>query len=218
MNEKGLVKSKSFFEDYKLYFTFIYPDGNDPNILWLGTLNSLIEFNTKTETYIAHHLPKDDFYIYQITEISKSKILLLHGKSIIVFDKLTKKIEKYTYPDDSYLLSLMKDKKGERVYIGSHSNGLLSFNLLTRKLTKLPKAFESEIPDISNIVEHDDYIWFATNKGLVRFSPKDNLVLLYSTSDGLPNNIVNSLSVTPDSKLLLSTNSGVCLLDPINTK
>jgi len=218
VNEKGFVKSKSFFEDYKLYFTFIYPDANDPTILWLGTLNSLIEFNTKTETYLAHHLPKDDFYIYQITEISKSKILLLHGKSIIVFDKLTKKIEKYTYPDDSYLLSLMKDKNGERVYIGSHSNGLLSFNLLTRKLTKLPKAFESEIPDISNIVEHDEYIWFATNKGLVRFSPKDNLVLLYSTSDGLPNNIVNSLSVTPDNKLLLSTNSGVCLLDPINTK
>ncbi len=98
---------------------------------------------------------------------------------------------------------------------------LLCYNLVSRKLnnsigSEINAYLKNGINEI--IVDKKGTIWVATwSNGLFRFGLKNNKLYLskkYTTRDGLINNRINSLVITPNGSVFASSASGLSLFLP----
>jgi hypothetical protein len=68
------------------------------------------------------------------------------------------------------------------------------------------------------LIENDTCVWIATQYGLNRFNPKTQIFKSYFEKDGLPNNVIKSLTIDNSGILWLSTNHGICRFDYLQKK
>lgn len=217
----------------------LYVTEGDNGDLWVCTWDrGLNQFNPDTgQTKRFLNDPKNLFSIGQNTvwcaAKDKQKRLWL-GTSLAglnLFDTQTERFYRFKNNPNSqkslisnFVFSLFVDSK-DRLWVGT-SIGLCYVNL-DKLASRIPKKIQFEEIKIKNVQGNrvnqviEDYkgnIWIGTDMGLFQLDKYLNLRKSYSSSSGLPNNLVVGLQEDSNKNIWISTKSGLSLLNPKSGK
>jgi ligand-binding sensor domain-containing protein/signal transduction histidine kinase len=105
-------------------------------------------------------------------------------------------------------------------YNGGHGFSLINFSTQRFKHYKIKVNKQDHLPTYSTncIVEDENRnLWVGTfGRGLIHFNPKDETYKVIMQSDGLKGNFINSILVDNDSRLWVSTTTGISIVDTKN--
>ena len=139
----------------------------------------------------------------------------IHGLGIDIYnpnDGSTRWIEKADDSDhfyNNFAVSFMTDSRN-RVWIG-HYGGLSCLDASSGNLIDLsrvaPQLAESTCLSIKEGA--DGSVWIGTNNGLLNLNPKSLDTKLYTTADGLSNNMVNDIIFDKEHNACIATANGI---------
>lgn len=166
-------------------------------------------------------------YIYDIIEDSKGYIWVATlGNGVFRYNQTTDELFHYLHDiNDSLSLSsnsvsdITETSLGE-IWLSTDRGGICGYNDQTNNFTSF--SVKNGLPDniTYKIVEDkDNYLWFGTNAGLVKFDPKnEKVVKVFSKNNGLPIDEFNykSALAASDGKLYFGGLSGLVAFDPYN--
>lgn len=118
---------------------------------------------------------------------------------------------------DNVLTSILEDSRGN-IWLGTQNRGLSIYNMASDQFTHFQHSRwnPQSLPD-NNIfdLEEDAHgnIWVSTENGLVRFSPDQKKIKIFSTIEGLPNNTIHQITKDMENNLWFSTINGLARLD-----
>ncbi len=195
-------------------------DWNDS--IWIGTDYGIYRFLPAEKRFItipglenifAHQLMIDSNQNVWVASVGGG-FFCFHPKTGV--QNFTEMIREETGVTVKTGLSLYEDSR-KRIWLSTLGDGLFCFDPTTRQITHL-----SEKNGLPNNVVHrpvEDnagYIWFGTNKGLVRYAPDEHSFVVFTTRNGLPANQFNfnSSYKATDGKLYFGTVSGLVVINP----
>lgn len=141
------------------------------------------------------------------------------GAGVVVFNKNQNKIRNYRFSSkdktslsNDWIRSIFITSK-EEVWVLTHDN----VNLLNKNINGFIQFDHNEndtttIAGTTTINMYEDKsgtLWFATTSGLSRFNRSDSSFTNFYTSNGLPNNYIQSLLDDNSNHLWIATNSGL---------
>ncbi|HXD76896.1 MAG TPA: ATP-binding protein, partial [Puia sp.] len=149
-----------------------------------------------------------------------------YGGGVNVYDGVHRGWVHYRHdPDDPGSLAndkvhtIMEDRDG-RIWIGTDGGGMDLFNPLTRRFAHYRhSASGNSICSnyINNIYEgRNGDLWISTTQGLGRYEVNANRFTVYTTRDGLPDNVIMGVLEDSAGRLWISTNNGLCRLDYVH--
>lgn len=219
--------------DYYQPFTKKYEENSAKNIyeiiagennsLWMATWAGLYNFD-KTSDRFQQYINPDDERTTQLCSIIKlkSKKAILAGGykgGLAVFNLDTKKWE---LPNDksgvlknkTFRVRYMREFDNGDVYMSTEAQGFMKYNYLTGEFTFYPP-----LQRVSGTSRHfwfaNEFYWIATDDGLIQTSSKDfSIIKVWTTLDGLPNDVI--YAVVPDNhgRIWISTNNGLAAIYP----
>lgn len=200
--------------DNNVYSYLIDSEGNE----WVG-LSFALYRRKKGEADFEHITEVGYDWVYCIYEASDGTIWIgTMGNGIWKYNKSNGAFKLYVYDQNSdtpsglrsnSINSIMEDSEG-RVWFSTDRGGLSRYDKATDKFVTY--GIEEGLPDdvVYSVVEdHGKNLWFGTNKGLVRFTPSDSKIRVFTQSDGLPFEQFNYKSAT-------STTDGMVYMGGIN--
>jgi signal transduction histidine kinase/ligand-binding sensor domain-containing protein/DNA-binding response OmpR family regulator len=171
-------------------------DGN----IWIGTAwNGISVLNKKNQTEIM----LSDFYglnvspVLSIFQNDENIYLGLDGNGLNIYNKKNKKIDFYNKDriGAKYVQKIIQTK-GNKIWLGTFSNGLLKFDEESKKVIKYKNIFNDDsslsFDDVRDIVEDEKKnLWIATwGGGLNYFNINKNT---FSRYNFLNNNLISIL-------------------------
>ena len=163
--------------------------------------------DTKGNLWIGHYLGAIDIYNY----------------SSRTFTHLTPPAGDSIMNNGSTVTIFREDKNG-RVWIGTHGSGLLSYMPASGKFTgyELVKDTSTkrqnlkERIDISTLYTADDgIVWVGSDKnGIIRFDPSSGTTKSFKIKNSKPDNVIYGMLPDNSGCLWLSTNNGLTRFDP----
>lgn len=99
------------------------------------------------------------------------------------------------------LTNCIQQDKQSQLWFGMQQGGLAKFNENTQKLEYFDQPGKMGNRNILGIIEDDQQnLWLSSDNGLFKFNPKQDLLQLFTASDGLAGNAFNNNSFFRDSK------------------
>lgn len=197
--------------------------------LWIGTWGDGISIldpvsrqftSLKHDPNNANSLHTD--YIYTIALSADKKIWMsTFGEGLDVYDTATKHFRHFSnQPGDPHSLSdnivncIWPDKNGN-VWIGTDQGQLNFYDHLTGRFTahQISENKKATNNPITDIIERDHLLWITTMDGLIRFDPITFKHSKFTTSQGLINNLTQSVVRDKTGQLWIGTSGGLSRLD-----
>ena len=211
----------------KLYVNGLLVDhhGN----LWVGATNgvyrfSLVDGSQNKNSGSSHFIPVKDkeksLYsqiILSIAEDHTGKIWIGTGRGLNLFDPSSNEMKRITRISTSketnsgdIIRAVFEDSR-HLLWIGT-DDGLLKYDSISKKPVRTEISNLNHTIKINSIFEYTDHtLWIGTNgNGLVHFNPVDNSTTVFSTQNGLPNDVIESIAKDTSGNLWLSTHKGLC--------
>jgi signal transduction histidine kinase/ligand-binding sensor domain-containing protein len=233
-------KSDHYFHEKK-HITALYQDSEGD--IWLGEWDSgLYKLNKKTKVFeqIAGSYPGSNKLtgtrIQKISELYPGFLLIGTESGLNLLDIKQNKTYQYVHdPENNQSIrangvqsnALVADSKGN-LWVGVWSGGLNKLKI-DRENPELvsyknwmndpqnPKGLSND--NVISLYAEDSILWIGTfGGGLSKFSIKDETFRHFTTSDGLPNNIIFSIIQDRQGYLWLSTDGGLSRFDPESEK
>ncbi len=117
--------------------------------------------------------------------------------------------------------TVFEDSKG-RLWLGTEAGGLNLFDRAHNKFIRyLHDDNANSISDnsVETVFEdHNGNLWLGTASGLDCFNPETNKFIVYTTKDGLPNNVIYGILQDDNNNLWVSTNMGISKLNLLTRK
>lgn len=199
--------------------------------LWVGTTNGLARYNKKN----------DKFDVYKNKVYDKNSLVYNDVRSIIedregvlwvgtysgisIFD--TESSIKYYNAglDDGYLLSenmvhgIYEDDEGY-LWVGSRTKGvnIIDRENNTSKSINMENNNVIQSNSINDITGYKDFIFVATDAGVLKINKKENTIQNYNLEDGLIGENVKDIFVCDKNYLWIGSTNGLNLLDIENDK
>ena len=199
--------------------------------LWVGTTNGLARYNEKN----------DKFDVYKNKVYDKNSLVYNDVRSIIedregvlwvgtysgisIFD--TESSIKYYNAglDDGYLLSenmvhgIYEDDEGY-LWVGSRIKGvnIIDRENNTSKSINMENNNVIQSNSINDITVYKDFIFVATDAGVLKINKKENTIQNYNLEDGLIGENVKDIFVCDKNYLWIGSTNGLNLLDIENDK
>jgi signal transduction histidine kinase/ligand-binding sensor domain-containing protein/DNA-binding response OmpR family regulator len=195
------------------------------NKLWIGTYyGGLNSFDGKTFIHYRHNdndpssLANDN--VWEIFEDRERNLWIgTLGGGLDLFDTETRhfKHHKTGQPNSflsNFVSAIMQDKKGN-LWIGT-DQGIAVFEKNNTDLTTYTKDKKNLSSNVVICFAEDSKggIWVGTNEGLNLFNEKAKSFHVFTTSDGLPDNMILNILEDNHQKLWISTPSGLCSAAP----
>ena len=114
--------------------------------------------------------------------------------------------------------SLLEDSEN-RLWVGGE-NGLRCYDIQDCELSDiLPDFIKSSLNHkfVECIFESSTkQIWISTRDGVYCYDEREHTLLHYSTSDGLPSNVIHGMEEDSFGRLWISTDNGLCCFNPFS--
>lgn len=199
--------------------------------LWVGTTNGLARYNEKNDSfdvyknkvYAKNSLVYND--VRSIIEDREGVLWVGTYSGISIFD--TESSIKYYNAglDDGYLLSenmvhgIYEDDEGY-LWIGSRTKGvnIIDRENNTSKSINMENNNVIQSNSINDITGYKDFIFVATDAGVLKINKKENTIQNYNLEDGLIGENVKDIFVCDKNYLWIGSTNGLNLLDIENDK
>ncbi|MDO6759114.1 two-component regulator propeller domain-containing protein [Tamlana sp. 2_MG-2023] len=97
------------------------------------------------------------------------------------------------------------------LWLGADNAGVYRLNVKTNHTEKIEKLDYK----IKSLLIQDDILWVGTNgAGLIKYNTVSNDTIIYTQSDGLPNQVIYGVLPDANQNLWLSTNNGISKFSP----
>jgi len=180
------------------------------NSLWIGHQGYGLNIMDYPTGQYRFYSEMDNFTIWRIVKTSKNQAWLCTERNgIILFDKNKGIINQYN-SENSLLTSnniraLATDDNND-IWIGTDDKGLFKLDKQTNRIKKIDLISDK----IKSLYYNDDILWIGTNgNGLKKYNIAKNTVEIFTTKEGLPNNVVYGILPDKNENLWLSTNNGL---------
>ncbi|MEC3907029.1 two-component regulator propeller domain-containing protein [Tamlana sp. 2201CG12-4] len=186
---------------------YVIIEDND-NIMWLGTFGKgIIRYDQSDSTFINFkHKPNN---IHSISSNNVRALLMDskkrfwvgtgNGLNSFVFSESGKddiKTDRFFHdPNDSKIdiLTIFEDSD-KTIWVGTKAEGLFKYNETSFEKVSLENG-NDKITSIHSILEDSNKnLWFSTNQGIAKLNLQNNLLKVYSHTDGLLSNEFNDNS------------------------
>lgn len=194
------------------------------NNIWLGTWGDGITiFNPKKNTYKQYkNDPEDSNSLignngWAILKDHENNMWVgVQGKGLCRYDAAKDRFIRYTHLNSNLssnnILSLFEDRNG-MLWVGTDGGGLNLFDWKKNRVTQFRQNdHENSLSDNStNCILEDETgnLWIGTNDGLNYFDRKTNAFTVYTTKEGLPNDVIFGILEDSKKNLWISTNKGI---------
>lgn len=194
---------------------YLYQD----SILWIASnRGGLSSLNIETATYQDYEINQNlNSPIRDIIEVDRTLWLATDGAGLVVFDLASKEMKSFNnqYYDDyslgsNALWSLYKDRQGI-VWVGTYQAGLSRYDPLNNfyHLIKNHPAKANTLPHkpiLSLFEDSKNRVWAGTDWGGLHQITEDGFrIQSLTTKEGLPTNVIKSLSEDHLGNLLIGT-------------
>ncbi len=224
-------KRRDTFENFRLpefpmnneVLTF-FPDAKT---LYIGTYAGLNVYRNGKFVFLPINKDLKSYpkiiSVYSILRFGKN-LLLGTTMGFVAFNLHRKKFylpqcSSGTSPENFSINYMTKDSRGN-VWAATKYNFLLKLNvkekngrLFFEKIEKINAPDEKKFPGQKrvNFVFEDANrnLWLATSQGLIRFSPEDYSMKIFTRKDGLANEIIYAILQDKEKALWISTNNGL---------
>lgn len=211
--------------DNNVYSYIIDSEGNE----WVG-LSFALYRRRRGESKFEHMTETSYDWIFCMYEATDGTLWLgTMGNGIWKYNKANGSFRAYTYDQNSAnpngllsnsINSIMEDTDG-RVWFSTDRGGLSMYDKDSDSFVTYGIA--DGLPDnvvYSAVEDRGKNLWFGTNKGLVRFTPSNAGVRVFTRSDGLPFNQFNykSAVTTPDGTVYMGGINGFVSFKPDDYK
>lgn len=199
--------------------------------LWVGTTNGLARYNEKNDSFDVY---KNKVYdknslvyndVRSIIEDREGVLWVGTYSGISIFD--TESSIKYYNAglDDGYLLSenmvhgIYEDDEGY-LWVGSRTKGvnIIDRENNTSKSINMENNNVIQSNSINDITGYKDFIFVATDTGVLKINKKENTIQNYNLEDGLIGENVKDIFVCDKNYLWIGSTNGLNLLDIENDK
>ena len=199
--------------------------------LWVGTTNGLARYNEKNDSFDVY---KNKVYdknslvyndVMSIIEDREGVLWVGTYSGISIFD--TESSIKYYNAglDDGYLLSenmvhgIYEDDEGY-LWVGSRTKGvnIIDRENNTSKSINMENNNVIQSNSINDITGYKDFIFVATDAGVLKINKKENTIQNYNLEDGLIGENVKDIFVCDKNYLWIGSTNGLNLLDIENDK
>lgn len=194
--------------------------------LWVGTTNGLARYNEKNDSFDVY---KNKVYdknslvyndVRSIIEDREGVLWVGTYSGISIFD--TESSIKYYNAglDDGYLLSenmvhgIYEDDEGY-LWVGSRIKGvnIIDRENNTSKSINMENNNVIQSNSINDITVYKDFIFVATDAGVLKINKKENTIQNYNLEDGLIGENVKDIFVCDKNYLWIGSTNGLNLLD-----
>jgi signal transduction histidine kinase/ligand-binding sensor domain-containing protein len=208
---------------------YVFEDSK--NNLWVGTLNSGLElFDRKTGRFYHYTSKEGDSTslrnnsISEIFEDSKQNLYITSNQGVSIID-----LKAYDFsglPPDIKFRNLLRrenrnslssndvncvkeDNEGN-LWFGTIGSGIDKLELATGKFTNYSTKDGFPGNSVTSIlVDDQNNLWLATDKGLVKFNPETKEVVVFDQKDGLQNTSLKSWAIkTKDGEMFFGGPDG----------
>ena len=200
----------------------------DENI-WIGTWgDGITVFNPRKNTYKRYkNDPNDTNSLIGnngwiiLKDHENNMWVGVQGKGLCRYDPRKDAFTRYTHENvnlsSNNILSLFEDREGI-LWVGTDGGGLNRFDWKKNKVTQFKQNDQqNSLSDNStNCIFEDEIgnLWIGTNDGLNYFDRKTNVFTVYTSKDGLPNDVIFGILEDSKKNLWLSTNKGISQFNP----
>jgi signal transduction histidine kinase/ligand-binding sensor domain-containing protein/DNA-binding response OmpR family regulator len=198
--------------------------------LWIGTFeHGLDVMDIKTGKIIRHYSAgtqagsiKSNF-VYAIHQTRSGEILVCTS---MVLYRYHRESDDFTvlpeFPDGLHYTAILDDDQGT-LWAGTYRDGIYYFNPETNKKGYFKHEPENKNSLSSNTVngifeDSNNDLWFATDGGLCKLSPRGNHIKRYTVKEGFPSNVIYSLLEDKHRNLWASTSKGLVCFNPTTEK
>lgn len=210
----GSAEQSRFSSSVQMYHDFHFSDYGT----WGLRGESLVKFNSSHQlekSFKGPFLDGSRAVFEQIIEIDSSFIWIASEKAVIAFDIVKSKFEVFSYPYD-FSIKVLSNLKGlnDDLWIGTNI-GLFRFN----KSKKSWEAFKAGKNSLSNsrvksiLLDPEnpgEIIWIGTDGGgLNKLHLSSKKVEIFTSENGLPNDVIYGILSDENNYLWLSTNNGL---------
>ncbi|NDV80408.1 two-component regulator propeller domain-containing protein [Bacteroides sp. 51] len=205
--------------------TFAFCIDKDEN-KWLGTGSGLFKADKNSFNFSRMDQTGHD-WIYDIFEDNSGTLwMATMGNGVWKHNPATGSFEKYLHePDKENTLgsnsvsSTMQDSRGN-IWVSTDRGGICRYNPDENNFTNF--SIKEGLPDdvaYKILEDNHHYLWFGTNKGLVKFHPDTHEIVVYTTKDGLPGNqfLYKAALKASDGKLYFGGVNGLIAFDPLTS-
>lgn len=202
----------------------IYIDKYSDNIYigaQAGGLSILHKGRSNMERCEFHCIGTPPRDIYSIIENTPESIWIGSLQGLYSFDKKTGVMSAKDRDSKGNAIrrlrirTMMHDSQG-RLWVGGE-NGLEVFHADGPSLEPV-SSIDNRIRSLQSIhvflESSSKVIWIATQGGLYSYNDKDRSLQRYSTSDGLPGNVIEGIEEDSFGRLWISTNNGMSCFNP----
>ena len=199
---------------------------DDKGNLWVGTSNGLAYYNEE----------KDNFQIYKNKIYDKNSLVYNHVKSLMqdkegiiwvgtysglsIFDTESSIKHYKAGPDDDYLLSenmvhgIYEDDEGY-LWVGSKTKGvsIIDREKQTSSVISIENNNIIKNDTINDITGYKDFIFIATDGGVLKIDKKSKTMKSYTIEDNLVNDAVKDILVDDKGYLWIGTISGLSIIN-----
>ena len=201
--------------------------------LWIGTYqHGLFKYNTNTGAYKQYLIHGGSYggnenNIFSLKEDGQGRIWIgTNGAGVAIMDPNTEKVtrmvpfprskDEIKLPVNGYIRDFQQDQDG-CMWIASYGAGITRYHPQSGKFdTYNPQTTSYPFDHIlSMLIDPETNVWVGTGgDGLFKIDGHTNKITAYTANNGLPNGVIHKIVQGKDGKLWLSTNHGLCVLNP----
>ncbi len=201
--------------------------------IWTGTWgDGITVFNPQKNTYkhykndpqVSSSLASNHAWVI-FEDRDKNIWVGTYNGGLHLFDPLTNSFKRFADGTGNVsamqIYSITDDSRGN-LWIGTDGGGLQVFNKKTRAFnTYLHDETRNSLSDNRVNYVHEDpkgNFWISTMVGLNYLDIEKKLFTVYTTAEGLPNNVIFGILEDAKGELWISTNRGLSRFNPRSTK
>ena len=199
--------------------TAIFEDKD--HYIWIGTyIHGFFRYNPQTEKFDAHYSDPVFNHITSFVQDDEGNIWLgTNGNGVFLFHPQTNQFKQYQHYWDAdrdqisgnWVFDLLIDRN-KNIWAATTA-GLNLFD----KEKDIFESYDTIDEAFMLIVLHEDSkdnLWCGAYYGLLRINKNTGEQYLFTTADGLPDNMITGIEEDRDGALWISTGKGLCRYHP----